>query len=118
MSKLLVTEYCEKTAAAAHGLSAQELHQRATDALEHGLRASVGTDKTLWRYFVRLHLRHPSSNLSRIFGGLVFLYKDNLLVTVFKCPRHIWALAEPYLVDQESEQEQQTHTGQDNDALR
>jgi hypothetical protein len=67
------------------GLSTAAIERMAEIALEHGIRHG-DTSGGFRRYLDRLYLDYGNANNTRIYGEVVFLFRDRRLITVLHLP--------------------------------
>lgn len=80
-----ITEHAENRAKERIGLNKSAIERTAAKALEKGKKHGDYSGR-FKRYLDGLFLSHKNANNMRVYGGHVYLFHDEILVTVFIIP--------------------------------
>lgn len=83
--KAILTNHGSERLCKRGGLKKKSLERVANKALEKGIRHSEATG-SLKKYLDKLYLTHRVANNMRVYAGKVYLFKENVLVTVLDLP--------------------------------
>ena len=83
---LTVTRHADRRIRQRVGLPRSAVTRNAQSALEHGLRHS-DTRGGLHRYIQALYWKYQSANNTRVYNGCVYIFHDDILITVFPLPQ-------------------------------
>lgn len=88
-----LTDHAKKRAKQRLGLSEKAALRQAERALEHGLRHAECPKKLRGWMAERYRRGGGKANNMRVYGEHLFLFADDLLITVFRLPRDLVRLA-------------------------
>ena len=92
-----ITEHAQDRAKERTGLNAHALERIATKALNEGVTHGE-TCGRLNRYLTKLYLTHEKGNNNRIYGEYIFIFQNNVLITVLQLPPKLKAAARGAMV--------------------
>ena len=84
----LITNHAEERAKERLGWNRAALNRMADKALNEGIAHSQ-TRGRLNRYLTKLYLNHRKGNNNRVYGEHVFIFHNEVLITVVLLPREI-----------------------------
>ena len=91
--QVVVTNHGEQRVKDRLGLSKKLADKISQKALEHGIKHSE-TKGSLKRYIDALYLKHKKANNIRIYHRKVYLFKEEILITVLNLPNRYSAITD------------------------
>jgi hypothetical protein len=91
--EVAVTNHAKDRTKERLGLSKKCAEKNAQKAFEYGVKHSEVTG-SLRRYLDSVYLRHRNSNNTRIYNRKLYLYNENILVTIMNLPNKYSELAD------------------------
>ena len=93
MTKSIVTNHAKQRGKDRLGINKKAVDRIADKALEYGLR-HLETQGNLKTYIDKLYLSHKNANNIRIHNRQVFLFRDNVLITILNLPKNLVKIAD------------------------
>lgn len=81
-----ITKHAEQRIRERVGLPKQAINRNAERALENGLTHKE-VSGSICRYADKLYLQYRKANNIRFYGNQIYLFKDNILITVLPLPQ-------------------------------
>lgn len=100
-----ITKHATKRGKERLGLQKQSIERNAARAYQCGLRHSE-TSGSLKRYLDSLYLKDRTANAIRIYGGYVYLFRSEKLITVLYLPNRYKGTVKQLLQKRNAEKEQ------------
>ena len=89
----IVTHHAKQRTKDRLGVSKKIADKIAKKALEHGITHAQATGR-LKSYLDKLYLKHRRANNLRVYNRQVFLFTDNILITVINLPNNLIKIAD------------------------
>jgi len=83
-----ITNHAYERARERCSLKEKSLNALATKAYEHGLHHK-DTSGQLHKYITKLYLTHRNANQIRVYGEYVYIFNNQILITVFCIPNNL-----------------------------
>lgn len=75
------------------GLSKSLADKKAQEALDHGIK-HTDTTGNLHKYMTSLYFRNTAANNIRIYHRKVYIFSDNVLITILNLPQNLGAVCD------------------------
>ncbi len=85
---MVITKHSAKRAKERFGLNKKSVPQNAEKALRYGL-THAETKGALKKYLDKLYFQNETANNIRVYHRCVYIFCDNVLVTLFHLPREL-----------------------------
>ena len=93
VKKPITTKHSQKRTKERLGLSKKLTDKQAEKALLYGV-SHAETKGNLKKYMDGIFLRHKTSNNTKIFNRKVYIFNDNILITVMNLPNNLSGAAD------------------------